>query len=554
MARVPNVPVNKPPRAEMVKTLFIRATNSQGDYDAASDDNSIPLYYHQDPTSLTGQPLGAIIWGPLGRYDVRSDGVPRLSPDSDGSLSDLIFDAATELTIASGVVAVTQGAHTIDTEADAASDALTSITGGTAEEVIFIRAANAARTVVITHGIGANLIACPHGLNVSLAEATDYAMLVHNGTQWVCFPSVLAVPDFGSPGIKADVIAESTSAAGVTVDGALIKDGFINALSGTALLPSLSFSTDPDTGWFRQASNTLGAALGGVLGLTVSGAMPSAAAATDTAGQDLYVQSSDAGGTATAARVGGLLNMGAGDGSAATGAFAGGAGGAAVLRSGAGGANTGGATGEAGGAGGALQVTAAAGGATNSAGAHAGGAGGDVTITAGAGGAASAGTGNGGAGGDIDLVPGAGGATTGGTAGTAGEVKINGVAGLFSITSFDVGATALADRTIFIADRAYRIKAIREVHATAEASAGSLDLQVTKDTGTNAPGAGTALLTNNSNAGFDIKGTANTVQTGTLTATVADLLLAAGDRIGLNYEAAGTEGAGVAVSVMLVPV
>ena len=64
----------------------------------------------------------------------------------------------------------------------------------------------------------------------------------------------------------------------------------------------------------------------------------------------------------------------------------------------------------------------------------------------------------------------------------------------------------------------------------------------------------TALRTNNTNAGFDAKATANTVQDGTLTATAADLLLAAGDRIGLNYEVAGTEGAGVAVSVMLVPV
>jgi hypothetical protein len=34
-------------------------------------------------------------------------------------------------------------------------------------------------------------------------------------------------PDFGSTGLKADVIAESTAAAGVTIDGLLIKDGGI---------------------------------------------------------------------------------------------------------------------------------------------------------------------------------------------------------------------------------------------------------------------------------------------------------------------------------------
>ena len=148
--------------------------------------------------------------------------------------ADLIFDAATELTIASGAVVVTQAAHTIDTEADAASDALDTITGGAAEEVVFIRAANAARTVVITHAIGANKIACPHGLNVSLAEATDFAMLYHNGTQWMCIPSVLAVPDYGSPGVKADVIAESTGATGVTVDGVLLKDGGVVLADGAS--------------------------------------------------------------------------------------------------------------------------------------------------------------------------------------------------------------------------------------------------------------------------------------------------------------------------------
>lgn len=40
------------------------------------------------------------------------------------------------------------------------------------------------------------------------------------------------VEDFGSAGIKADVIAESTGAAGVTVDGVLLKDN--NVTVGTA--------------------------------------------------------------------------------------------------------------------------------------------------------------------------------------------------------------------------------------------------------------------------------------------------------------------------------
>ena len=92
--------------------------------------------------------------------------------------------AASELTIASGVVAATQLVHSIDTEADAASDDLDSITGGQAEQMVLVRPASAARTVVIKHAIGANKIATPGGISISLAEGTDWALLMYNGTQW----------------------------------------------------------------------------------------------------------------------------------------------------------------------------------------------------------------------------------------------------------------------------------------------------------------------------------------------------------------------------------
>lgn len=110
------------------------------------------------------------------------------------------------------------------------------------------------------------------------------------------------------------------------------------------------------------------------------------------------------------------------------------------------------------------------------------------------------------------------------------------------------------DRAFFVANRAYEVVAVREVHATAGNDAGSVNLQVTKDTSTDAPGAGTDLLTNNTNAGFNMKGTANTVQTGTLTATAASLKLAAGDRLSLDFAGTVTTLAGVVVTVTLKPV
>lgn len=118
--------------------------------------------------------------------------------------------------------------------------------------------------------------------------------------------------------------------------------------------------------------------------------------------------------------------------------------------------------------------------------------------------------------------------------------------------SFHAGAAALlVDQSFFIANRAYQVVAVKEVHTTAETTAATLRAQVTKDTGTAAPGAGADLLTNNTNAGFDLKATANTVQSGTLTATAADLQLAAGDRLSADFSAAATEGAGVTITVSL---
>lgn len=127
-----------------------------------------------------------------------------------GTQTDLIFKAATELTIATGTIVATQGSHTVDTEGDAASDDLDTMTGGTAEEIVLLRPASAARTVVIKHAIGANRFACPGETDVSLAEATDWALVAYNGTQWV----VLAASTLAK--IWQPVDAELTALAGLT--------------------------------------------------------------------------------------------------------------------------------------------------------------------------------------------------------------------------------------------------------------------------------------------------------------------------------------------------
>lgn len=110
----------------------------------------------------------------------------------------------------------------------------------------------------------------------------------------------------------------------------------------------------------------------------------------------------------------------------------------------------------------------------------------------------------------------------------------------------------LTDQAFFVADRAYQVTAITEVHSAAAAV--TANVQVTKDTSTTAPGGGTDLLTNNTNAGFDLHATANTVQTGSLSGTPSDLQLAAGDRLSVDFSGTLTSAAGVVISIALMPI
>lgn len=140
--------------------------------------------------------------------------------------------AATERTIASGVISVTQLVHTIDTQSDASSDDLDSITGGQAEQMLIVRPASAARTVVLKHAIGTDKIATPGGIDISLAEATDWAILCHNGTQWSVVGSSALVDT------AAALVAANTDVTivGDLSQGAAASGTWTLTRQGTALL------------------------------------------------------------------------------------------------------------------------------------------------------------------------------------------------------------------------------------------------------------------------------------------------------------------------------
>lgn len=124
-------------------------------------------------------------------------------------------------------------------------------------------------------------------------------------------------------------------------------------------------------------------------------------------------------------------------------------------------------------------------------------------------------------------------------------LKVNGNAGVAFATYTSPGTPEATDAVFFVAPRACRVKAISCVFAVA--AGGTSTLQVTKDDATDAPGAGADLLS----AAFDLNATANTVQSGTLVTTAATVVLAAGDRLAVDFGHAIQSTDGLVVTVAL---
>lgn len=103
-----------------------------------------------------------------------------LDINGDGTIRKLLTDASTELTIASGAVTVTQTFHRIDTEADAASDDLATINGGTDGQFLVLRAEHTAREVVLTT---AGNITTGDGNSVALDELYKFVLLIYDGNR-----------------------------------------------------------------------------------------------------------------------------------------------------------------------------------------------------------------------------------------------------------------------------------------------------------------------------------------------------------------------------------
>lgn len=107
---------------------------------------------------------------------------------------------------------------------------------------------------------------------------------------------------------------------------------------------------------------------------------------------------------------------------------------------------------------------------------------------------------------------------------------------------------SLGTQTFFICDKIYTITSINYVHKTQ--ATGTLTCNITKDTGTQAPGAGVSLQSGTFNC---VTIANNTVTAGTLTSTTANLTTAVGDRLSILFTGSVATLAGVTVTITMTP-
>lgn len=121
------------------------------------------------------------------------------------------------------------------------------------------------------------------------------------------------------------------------------------------------------------------------------------------------------------------------------------------------------------------------------------------------------------------------------------------------IVTFVINAASV-DAWVYLADAAYRVTKIECDYSVAGGSGAAATLRkVTADEV--APGAAAgATVIELQTAAFDLTATANTTQTATLSETPADLLLAAGDKVGVNMAGTLTNLAGGIIALHLEPV
>lgn len=154
-----------------------------------------------------------------------------------------------ELTIAAGAITVTGANHTIDTEGDAASDDLDTISGGADGMVVSLRIENDAREVVLKDGAGN--IETPDGVDITLSADENAATLIYDAalSKWIVTSTFVAAPIIAS---QAEAEAGTNNTKFITP---LRAAQAIAALGNVIDTQSFDESTGSGT-WTKPSSGT----------------------------------------------------------------------------------------------------------------------------------------------------------------------------------------------------------------------------------------------------------------------------------------------------------
>ncbi len=105
------------------------------------------------------------------------------------SIKKLKYGAEADLTIASGVIAVTQTYHSIIVQGGAGggNDQLDTATGGSEGDILILKSntSGGSDTVTVANGTGSDTFILAGGANFVFDHIDDRLMCIHNGTEWV---------------------------------------------------------------------------------------------------------------------------------------------------------------------------------------------------------------------------------------------------------------------------------------------------------------------------------------------------------------------------------
>jgi len=154
------------------------------------DGQSTITLYPDQSTIITSSVME---WNTIGR-DVFALSTDNTFTGNNTFTGKVLYNDKGILTISSGAITVTGANHTIDTEGSASTDDLDTILGGSNGDILYIRAENTARTVVVKHGTGN--IQTFDGNDITLDDTNKVIVLIYDSalSKWIITSHQISLP------------------------------------------------------------------------------------------------------------------------------------------------------------------------------------------------------------------------------------------------------------------------------------------------------------------------------------------------------------------------